>query len=61
MVATDQSALNKDFISAMNFRNIKRVLERSVTTAGKADIHGTNPITAYAYGAEMRHGEDGTF
>lgn len=61
MISTEQVALGKDFISAMNYRNIKRVLEKAVTTGGEADIHGLNPSTAYAYGAEMRHGPDGTF
>lgn len=61
MVSTERNAMYNDFVSAMNFRNIKNVLTEATNTAGKANIHGTNPITAYAYGAEMDYREGGRF
>lgn len=61
MVSTERNAMYNDFVSAMNFRNIKNVLTEATNTGGKANIHGTNPITAYAYGAEMDYREGGRF
>jgi DNA-directed RNA polymerase subunit beta' len=62
MLSTEQAVHhNKDFISAMGFRNIRQALERGVSEAQQSNIHGTNPITPYAYGAEFGQGLGGRY
>lgn len=51
----------KDWISALNHRYLKNQLIDAATYGKKSNIHGYNPITAYAFGAEMRQGADGTY
>ena len=51
----------KDWISALGHRYLKNQLIDAATYGKKSNIHGYNPITAYAYGAEMRQGADGTY
>jgi hypothetical protein len=54
----DKSA---DWLGAMNHRRLKDVVQNAASFGGKSDLHGYNPITAYAYGAEMRQGKDGSY
>lgn len=50
-----------DFVAAMNHRYLKDQIEEAAAYGKKSDIHGFNPITAYAYGAEFHHGEGGKY
>ena len=50
-----------DWVSALNHRYLKNQLMDAATYGKKSNIHGYNPITAYAFGAELRQGKDGTY
>lgn len=55
--------LNKsdDWLAQMNHRYLKNSIRDAAAFGKRSDIHGFNPVTAYAYGAELRHGEGGTY
>ncbi len=50
-----------DWLSAMNHRYLKDQLRDAASYGKKSDIHGYNPIAAYAYGTELGHGQGGTY
>lgn len=50
-----------DWIAALNHRHLKEQIRDAAMYGKKSDIHGVNPISAYAYGVEMRHGEGGKY
>ena len=50
-----------DWLSGLNHRNLKTQLKDAAATGKVSDLHSFKPIAAYAYGAEMRHGEDGKY
>ena len=51
-----------DWLGAMNHRYLKTQLKDAASFGKKSDIHGYNPVTAYAYGIEMGLGKDkGTY
>lgn len=52
---------SNDFIAAMNHRYLKDQIEDAAAIGKKSDIHGFNPITAYAHGTEFHHGEKGEY
>ena len=52
---------SSDFIAALNHRYLKDQLRDAAAYGKKSNIHGYNPITAYAYGVEMRNGQDGKY
>ena len=51
----------EDWLSALNHRNLKAQIKDAASTGKVADIHGYKPLASYAYGVEMRHGEDGKY
>lgn len=53
--------LAPDWIAALNHRHLKDQIRDAAMYGKKSDIHGVNPISAYAYGVEMRHGEGGKY
>lgn len=53
--------LDRDWMARLAHRYLKSTIAEAVHTGDEADIHGTNPVPAYAYGAEMRNGPGGTF
>ena len=57
------SVVNKqeDWLAALNHRQLKRQLEDAASTGKVSDIHGYNPISAYAYGLEFGKGEQGRY
>ncbi len=52
---------SSDWVAAMNHRYLKDQMRDAAATGKRSNIHGYNPITAYAYGAEMRAGSDGRY
>ena len=50
-----------DGVAALNHRYLKDQLKDAAALGKRSNIHGYNPITAYAYGAEMRTGEEGKY
>lgn len=50
-----------DWLSQLNHRHLKTALKDAATLGKKSNIHGYNPVTAYAYGAEFGHGEAGNY
>ena len=50
-----------DFIAGLNHRYLKDQLKDAAALGKHSNIHGYNPITAYAYGVEMRSGAQGTY
>lgn len=47
-----------DWLGAMNHRYLKTQLKDAAAFGKKSNIHGFNPVTAYAYGTEMGQGKD---
>ena len=50
-----------DWVAAMNHRYLKTQLIDAASTGKKSNIHGYNPVTAYAYGTEMGMGAEGKY
>lgn len=50
-----------NWISNMNNINIKRTIVDAATEGRRQNIHGYNPISAYAYGVEIRQDDDGKY
>lgn len=52
---------SQDWVAAMNHRYLKDQIKDAAGFGKKSDIHGFNPITAYAYGTEIGHGPEGRY
>lgn len=50
-----------DWVGQLNHRYLKQSLKDAATFGKKSDIHGYNPVTAYAYGSEFGHNEAGRY
>lgn len=64
VIAPITRALNqkgRDWLAKLNHRYIKDTLRDAAAYGQKSDIHGFNPISAYAYGVEMRQDEQGRY
>jgi DNA-directed RNA polymerase subunit beta' len=48
---------NEDWLSQLNFQNLKRTVVNAATKNWTSSIHGTNPVAAWAYGAEFGRGD----
>lgn len=57
---TQQMALdkNEDWMSRLNFQQIKKTLLEGVAKGWVTNIHGADPVPAYAYGAEFGEGTE---
>jgi DNA-directed RNA polymerase subunit beta' len=44
---------NEDWLSQLNFQNLKRTIVNASSKGWSSSIHGTNPIAAWVYGAEF--------
>jgi DNA-directed RNA polymerase subunit beta' len=53
--------LDPDWLGRMAHRYLKGSIQQAAQTGQDADIHGTHPVPAYAYGAELERGPDGTY
>lgn len=53
--------LERDWMARLAHRYLKSTIGEAASTGEEADLHGTHPVPAYAYGAEMRHGPGGTY
>jgi hypothetical protein len=52
----------EDWLAKMNFRRLKDTLLQGASKGWKTNLHGTNPIPAYAFGAEFGKGPNkGTY
>lgn len=51
----------QDWVSALNHRYIKQQLVDAAQYGKASNIHGYNPISAYAYGAEFGQRADGSY
>lgn len=53
---------NEDWLSQLNFQNLKKTVINAASKNWTSSIHGTNPVAAWAYGAEFARGEEpGTY
>lgn len=52
---------SNDWVAAMNHRYLKDQMKDAAALGKRSNIHGHNPITAYAYGAEMSAGSEGKY
>jgi DNA-directed RNA polymerase subunit beta' len=53
--------LESDWMARLAHRYLKGSIQQAVHFGETSDIHGTHPVPAYAYGAELRHGPSGNF
>jgi DNA-directed RNA polymerase subunit beta' len=52
-VALDQ---HEDWMARLNFQRLRQTILEGTAKGWKTDLHGTNPIPAYAYGPEFGKG-----
>lgn len=48
---------NEDWLSQLNFQNLKKTVLNAATKGWSSSIHGTNPVAAWVYGAEFGRGD----
>jgi len=48
---------NEDWLSHLNFQGLKKTVLNAAAKGWTSSIHGTNPIAAWAYGAEFGKGD----
>ena len=53
--------LESDWMARLSHRYLKNTLQEAAQFGEVSDIHGTHPVPAYAYGAELHHGASGAF
>ena len=53
--------LDRDWMARLSHRYLKGSIQQAVHFGETSDIHGTHPVPAYAYGAELRNGPSGTY
>lgn len=47
---------NEDWLAQLNFKDLKKVVQKGASMGWSSDIHGTHPIPAYVHGAEFGKG-----
>lgn len=52
---------SQQWMSQLNFRNIKKTLANAIATGAKSDIHSYEPAPALAWGTEFGEGKDGKY
>lgn len=50
-----------DFVAALGQERLRQTLMEGAATGAMADIHGSSPTTAFAYGAEYGRGQGGRY
>ena len=58
---TSNPLLNPDWMARLGHRKLKESLLEGAHFAEKADVHGTHPIPAFAYGKEFGMGREGRY
>lgn len=53
--------LHPDWMGRLAHRFLKGTIQQAAQTGESADIHGSHPVPAYAFGAEFGHGPNGTY
>lgn len=53
--------LEKDWMARLAHRYLKSTIQEAAHFGETSDIHGTHPVPAYAFGAELHHGAHGAF
>jgi DNA-directed RNA polymerase subunit beta' len=59
--ATRAPLLNPDWMARLAHRNLKTTLQQAAHFGDVANIHGTSPIPAYAFGVEFGQGAQGRY
>lgn len=58
---TQNPMLDSDWMGRLSHRFLSSSLQQTAHLGEISDIHGSHPVPAYAYGAEMRKGPGGTY
>jgi DNA-directed RNA polymerase subunit beta' len=53
--------LERDWVARLSHRQLKTTLQEAAHFGEVSDLHGSHPVPAYAFGAELTHGPNGTF
>lgn len=53
--------LDKNWMARLSHRYLKGSIQQAAHFGEESDIHGSHPVPAYAFGAELRNGPGGTF
>jgi len=53
--------MDRDWMGRLGHRYLKNSILQGVHQGEESDIHGTHPVPAYAYGAELRRQPDGSY
>ncbi len=53
--------LHPDWLGRMAHRYLKGSVLQGVHGGEESDLHGTHPVPGYAFGAELKHGPNGTY
>jgi DNA-directed RNA polymerase subunit beta' len=53
--------LETDWMARLAHRYLKNTLQEAAQFGEVSDLHGTHPVPAYAFGAELHHGAAGAF
>lgn len=53
--------LEKDWMARLAHRYLKSTVQEAAHFGETSDIHGTHPVPAYAFGAELHHGAGGAY
>lgn len=53
--------LDEDWMALLAHRGLKSTITRAASEGLAADLHGHHPVPAYAFGAELRRGADGSY
>lgn len=53
--------MDKDWMGRLGHRYLKGSILQGAHQGEESDIHGTHPVPAYAFGAELRHNPDGRY
>ena len=55
------SGIAAEWMARLAHRYLKASIAEAAHVGDESDIHTTHPVPAYAYGAELGHGEGGKF
>ena len=58
---TTLPVLKNDWMAALGYRNLKKVITEGAAKGQSTDLHGYNPLPAYARGTEFGYGKDGKY
>jgi hypothetical protein len=53
--------LRSDWMAQLGYNHLRRAIVQGAGAGKESDLHDYSPIPAFAYGAELRHGEEGRY